>query len=301
MKIPPAREQIEKISAVPRWVHTTVKLAIGAVSDFSKKNGQLMAAGLAYYMMFSVSPVLVIAMAVTSAVIGRETAHRVLLERTGELLGADAAEAVSNMTRDIDVLAGGLTASLLAGIVLLWGATRVFAALQGSLDTIWEVPQSTSIAMGVLQILRSRLVAFLMVLSLGLVLLATMMLETVGSTVETLITRYTPFDPHLGTIGERVAAGLVRALCLAAIYRGLPACKIAWRHVWLAGVITTLMLSFGHSLIGWYIRTSGMQSAYGAASSVIALLFSFYYAAFVFLCGAQFSKTIATRTRGLAA
>lgn len=273
------------------------RLVWSAVVEFQNNKGSLMAAGLAYFMLISASPLFVVAIAFAGLILGREEAQAVLLGRVGDVIGADAAENVASQLREVGFSSGRLVASLIATAVLFYGATRAFAALQQSLDAIWGVPVSTSIRRGLLQVVRSRLLAFVMVLALGLVMLATMMLETIGGTAEKLLERYTMIHPDLGSGTMRLASIALRGTCLAAVYKGLPACRVAWRDVWLAGLVTALMLSFGHTLIGWYVAHSGLKSAYGAAGSVIVLLFSFYYAAFIVLLGAQFSKVLATNRR----
>jgi membrane protein len=272
-----------------------VRLVLDTVSAFQKNECSLMAAGLAYYGLISVSPVFVVGVAVLGVILGREEAQQAVLHRVGETLGTDAAETIAGLVRSFSVFSGGAIASLIAAGVLFYGATRVFAALQSSMEIIWEVPRTTSVGQGILHTVRSRLVAFAMVLMLGGVILATMLLETIGSTVEKGIEQYTALDPDFGSIGTRLAAVLVRALGLAVLYRTLPACKIAWRDVLPAGLLTAILLGVGHTLFGLYVSHSGIKSAYGAAGSIIVLLFSFYSAAFVVLFGAQFAKTYTAR------
>lgn len=279
------------------WLRLAGRLTLRAVAEFQDKRCSMLAAGLAYYALISASPLLIVAVAVAGSILGRDAAQQALLDRVGAMFGADAAEAVSQLMNDTSLFSGSATASLIAAAVLFFGATRTFAALQGSFDVIWEVPKSTSMRMGIIHILRSRLLAFVMVLSIGIVMLAAMMLETLGSTLEMLLERNTRFDPNLGSTANEVVSILVRATCLAAIYRGLPARTIAWRDVWLAGLLSAILLSFGHTLVGLYVAHSGVQSAYGAAGSIIVLLFAFYYAAFVVLLGAQFAKVYATERR----
>lgn len=282
---------------ITNWMRSAGRLTFDAVAEFQDKRCSMMAAGLAYYTLISASPLLVVAIAIAGAVLGRKEAREVLLGRIDAMFGADTAETMAQLINDIGLFSGGVAASLVAAAVLFYGSTRAFAALQGSLDVIWEVPKSSSMRMGIMHILRSRLLAFVMVLAIGLVMLATMMLETVGSATEMLLERHAHLHLEFGSAPNQLVSVLVRALCLAAVYRGLPACTIAWSDVWPAGLLSAILLSFGHTLIGLYVAHSGVQSAYGAAGSVIVLLFSFYYAAFVVLFGAQFAKVYAAQRR----
>jgi membrane protein len=252
-----------------------------------------MAAGLAYYALISVSPVFVVGVAVIGSILGRQEAREAILERVSAVLGDHAAGTVADLVMEPKVFSGGVMASLIAAAVLLYGSTRTFAALQSSLDIMWEVPPSTSIRKGILHVLRTRLLAFCMVLLIGVVMLITMTLETIGTSVGQIIEAYTTFNPRLGSVGARIATVIVRAGALTLVYRELPSCKVSWRDAWPAGLLAAILLSSGQMLIGLYVSLSGVKSAFGAAASVIVLLLSLYYAAFVVLLGGQFSKVYA--------
>ncbi len=263
------------------------------VAAFQRNQGSLMAAGLAYYALISVSPLFVVGVAVVGSILGLAEAREVILQRIGAVFGDQAAGAVADMVMEPNVFSGGVTASLIAIAVLLYGSTRTFAALQSSLNLIWEVPPSTSIRKGILHVIRTRLIAFIMVLAIGLVMLITMTLETIGAAVGQVISEYTTFDPKLGSIGARIAAMLLRAGALMLAYRELPLCKVSWRDVWPAGLLAAILVSSGQTLIGFYVSFGGVRSAFGAAASIIVLLFALYYAALVVLLGGQFSKVYA--------
>ena len=102
---------------------------------------------------------------------------------------------------------------------------------------MWEVPPSTSIRKGILQVIRTRLLAFCMVLLIGVVMLITMTLETIGTSVGQIIKEYTTFNPTLGSVGARIASVLLRAGALTLVYRELPSCKVSWRNAWPAGLL----------------------------------------------------------------
>ncbi len=177
----------------------------------------------------------------------------------------------------------------------MYGSTRAFAGLQSALDVIAEKPPPASVRLGVLKVLPSRLLAVVLVLATGVVIVAGMALETLGSTLGGLLSDYLPRGSVVEVFGYRIVSILLRTCCLAAVYRVLPWHRPSWRVVWPAGLLAAVLLSLGHSLIGWYITYLGVKSAYGAAGSVIALLFSFYYVASVVLFGAQFGKAYSSK------
>jgi membrane protein len=273
------------------------RITINTIAGFQKNQGSLMAAGLAYYLLISASPLLVIAVAVASAILGYEQAQLAARERIVAVVGPDAGASASELLQDVELFSGGIIASLIALAVLFYGSTRAFAALQGSLDVIWECQPSTTIRKGILLVVRSRLIAFLMVVAVGVLMLTTLAIQTAGASIETLLDRYTSVDPEFSSIGNSIALFVVRGLCLAVVYRALPSRKIAWRDVWPAALLSMVLLSFGHALIRTYVAYSGARSAYTAAGSVIVLLFSFYFASFVVLLGAQFAKACADHRR----
>jgi membrane protein len=266
------------------------RLTFATIAAFQKNQCSLMAGGLAYFLLISASPLCVVAVAFIGMILGEEPAQQAALSRVDSIFGAEAAALVARMIQGVDLFSGGVAASIIAILVLFYGSTRAFAALQSALDVIWESPWSGSIRVGVVQILRSRLLAFLMVLALGLLMLVTWTLDAFSATVMKQMGDAIPLGSRLVSSGNRIFLTLLRVACLVIIYRSLPARKISWRDVWPGALLGVVLLSFGHSLIRRYVIYSGVNSAFGAAGSVIALLLSFYYLAFVVLLGAQFAK-----------
>jgi membrane protein len=266
------------------------RIILDTIAGFHKNQGALMAAGLAYYLLISASPLLIIAVAVVSAILGQEQAQMAMHERLEGVVGPDAAASVSGLLQDVELFSGGMVASLIAIAALLYGSTRAFAALQGSFDVIWESQSSSTIRQGILLVVRSRLIAFLMVVAVGVLFLTTVAIQTAGAGLATWIERYLSVDREIWSIGNPVALLVVRTLALVAVYRWLPSRKIAWRDAWAAALLSVVLLRFGHLLIAAYVDYGGAYSAYTAAGSIIVLLFAFYFGAFVVLLGAQFAK-----------
>jgi membrane protein len=279
-------------------IRSFVDLILGTVSAFGRNQGTLMSAGLAYYLLLSVSPIFVVAIAVAGMILGRTEAQQALGQRLTDTLGPEVAETAIQLIDSGGLSAGGGAATLIAVVVLFYGATNAFSALQSSLDVIWEIPSSASIRKGLLALLRSRLLAFVMVLGLvGLVLLTTV-LDTIGTAAGNLIESQTRIDLDLGSAGKRLSSFALKIVALTTIFKALPTCGVSWRAALPGGILAALLLSFGHTLIGWYVTYGSVQSAYGAAGSIIILLVAFYYSAFVVLLGGQFSKAYAGFRRG---
>lgn len=279
------------------WLKRACSLVVTTIAEFQKNQGSLMAGGLAYFLLISASPLFVVAVASIGIFFGEDSAQQAALSRVDSIFGQEAASMVARMIRDVDLFSGGISASIIAVVVLFYGSTRAFAALQSALDVIWEIPRSRSIRVGVLQILRSRLLAFLMVMALGLLMLVTWTLDAFSAMLLEQMGDGIPLGAKLVSTGNRVFLTLLRVACLVIIYRSLPATKISWRDVWPGALLGVLLLSFGHTLIRRYVLFSGVSSAFGAAGSVIVLLLSFYYLAFVVLLGAQFAKVYGDQRR----
>jgi membrane protein len=266
------------------------RLVVDTMTRFQNNRCPTLAAGVAYYLLISTSPVFFVAIAVAGSILGRQQAEQALLGRVDSVLGSTAAETVQSLVRDPRLFSGGITASVVALVVLVYGSTRAFSGLQSALDVIWEKPPSVSVRLGIFEFIRARLLALVLALATGGLLLAGLALETLSSTLSGLLASYLTEAPTLGVFGYRVAMVLLRACCLAVVYRLLPWRAVSWRVAWPAGLLASVLLSLGHSLLGGYIAHGGLRSAYGAAGSVIALLFSFYFLAYVVLLGAQVGK-----------
>ena len=254
-----------------------------------------MGAALAFYTMFSLAPVLLIAITLAGLVFSQEIASAAVLEQLRAFVGEQGAQVVQAMLESARLSDSGPTATLIGVVLLLVGATTVLAELQNALDRIWQVPQDqpdkapTGFSSGVWNILRTRLLSFGIVLSVGFLLLVSLVLTALLSIVTAWLGAGTPGWTlmvqwlNMG-VGFALTAGM-----FALIYKLMPRARVAWRDVWIGAVATALLFTVGKSLIGLYIGTSGVGSAYGAAGSLAVLLIWVYYSAQVFLLGAEFT------------
>ncbi len=254
-----------------------------------------LAAALAYYTVFSISPLLVIAVAIAGAFFGDETAQAKITDQLIALVGRDGVkpilQALNNMSQPKNIS----VASLISILVLILGASGIFAQLQDALNTVWKVkPQP---GQGLLLFLRKRLSSFIMVLAIGFLLMLSLVLSAVVST----LSRYrTDFLPGSAVLWENldfiVSFGLVTFLfCL--MFKYVPDVKIAWKDVLVGSIITALLFLFGKFLLGLYISKGSLGSAYGAAGSLIIFLAWVYYSAQIILLGAEFTQ-VYTRMYG---
>jgi membrane protein len=258
------------------------------INDRASRKG----AALAFYTVFSLAPLLIIAISIAGLFFGEEAARGEILVQMRDLLGPDGARAVQAVIENAAEPATGIWATLVGLVTLLVGATTALAELKDDLDEIWDAPPER--IRGFWYLVRKRMLSVGMILALGFLLLVSLALSAVTAAVS----RLWGLDDSTSILLQLVNFGfsfvLVTAL-FAMIYKILPAVRIAWRDVTIGAIITALLFSIGKLLIGVYLGNSAIASTYGAAGSVILVLVWVYYSAQIFLLGAEFTKVYAFR------
>jgi membrane protein len=258
------------------------------INDRASRKG----AALAFYTVFSLAPLLIIAISIAGLFFGEEAARGEILVQMRDLLGPDGARAVQAVIENAAQPGTGVWATLVGLATLLVGATTALAELKDDLDEIWDAPPER--IRGFWYLVRKRMLSVGMILALGFLLLVSLALSAVTAAVS----RLWGLDDSTSILLQLVNFGfsfvLVTAL-FAMIYKILPAVRIAWRDVTIGAIITALLFSIGKLLIGVYLGNSAIASTYGAAGSVILVLVWVYYSAQIFLLGAEFTKVYAFR------
>jgi membrane protein len=187
----------------------------------------------------------------------------------------------------------GGTATAIGTATALFGATVVFAELQSSLNSIWNVKSEAGIGLG--RIIYIRAVSFGLVLGIGLLLLVSLALSATLSAISEFLSNDVPVPPFLLTaLNHGISFGMI-PLLLALAYKLLPDAPVAWSDVWFGAVVTAVLLAVGKSIIGEYLGRSSLTSVYGAAGSLVIILAWVYYSAQVFFFGAELTKVYASR------
>ena len=258
--------------------------ASGWIDDYA----QSMGAALAYYTMFSIAPLLLIAISIAGLVFGDQAARGEIFSQLEGMLGAAGALAVQGLLESVRKPTESVTATVFGGVLLLIGATSVFGELQDALDRIWRAPARAGQS-GVWGLIRARLLSFGMILGIGFLL----MVSLVASAALAALTKW--WSPVLGdwamaaSIIELSSSFLVITVVFAMIYKIIPRVRIDWKDVWIGAVATALLFTAGKFLIGLYIGRSGIASSFGAAASLVVVLVWVYYSAQIFLLGAEFT------------
>jgi membrane protein len=275
----------------PAEIAVIIKKTIAAwlAHDSSSKG-----AAMAFYTLFAIAPILVIVIGIASSFLGRNVAQANVQGELRALIGPNGATAVQALVASANYhLRSGL-AEAIGIVVLLVGASSVFAELQAALDRIWEIPESSA-AERWWDFLRARALSFGMVFGVGLLLL----LSLIATTMLNVFSRWLggfieEWHAVLAALDALLSFG-VTTLLFALIYRFVPRAKITWGDVWIGGAVTATLFTIGNAAIGLYLGRASLLSAYGAAGSFVVLLLWVYYSAQIFLLGAEFTCVFAYR------
>jgi membrane protein len=249
-----------------------------------------MGAALAYYTVFSLAPLVLVAIAIAGLVFGEKAAQGEIADEIQNVVGPTVAAAIQSMLESARDATGSTTASIIGIVLLIFGASGVFVQLQSSLNAIWDVPTRTT--GGLWGFIRTRLLSFAMVLVIGFLLLVSLIVSTALSAMTGYLA---PGQVALyELINQVVSFGLITVL-FALIFKYLPECPVKWDDVWIGAAVTALLFILGKYLIGLYLAKGGAASAYGAAGSLVIILLWVYYASQILLFGAQFTQVFATR------
>jgi len=258
-----------------------------AVSSWSDDYAPSMGAAIAYYTVFSVAPLLLIVISIAGLVFGQEAARGEIVSQLGGLMGADTAKAIEGLIVSVSKPGKGVLSSIIGVVVLLVGATTVFAELQDALDRIWRAPARPK--SGLWGLLRARVLSFGLILAVGFLLIASLV---VSAGLSALGKWWAPlfggWEVLLQVVNFVVSFGLITVI-FALIYKIMPRVHVDWHDVWIGAAVTALLFTIGKFLIGLYIGKSSVASGFGAAGSLVVILLWVYYSAQIFLLGAEFT------------
>lgn len=268
----------------------------GAAVKWQTDNVFRLAASLAFYTIFSLAPLMLIAVGIASLFFSRQTAVNQLTYELQLLVGAKGAEVVRQVLESANDLGKGVWAIAVGIVTLLFGASAVFAELQAALNIIWGV--KAKIRRGVLlDLIVDRLRSFSIAIGVGFLLLVSLVLSAILSGVRDYLTYWMPAFPWVWEALNIGASFVLITLLFAMIYKYLPDVKLQWRDVWTGAAVTSLLFTVGKYLIGIYLGRTATANAYGAAGSFVVLLIWIYYSASISFFGAEFTCIYARQHR----
>jgi membrane protein len=264
-----------------------------AVMEWNEDKAPRLGAALAYYTIFSLAPLLIIAIAVAGLVFGQEAAQGQIVDQFRALVGQSGAELIENMIAGARRPSTSILAAGIGLVTLLVGALGVFGQLQDALNTIWEVMPRPG--RGIPGLVKDRLLSLTMVLGVAFLLLVSLVISAGFGALGNWIGRQLPGLEALLDIVNVVVSFGITTLLFALMFKYIPDAVIAWGEVWIGAVITSLLFTLGKLLIGLYLGNSSIGSSYGAAGSLVLLLLWVYYSAQIFFFGAEFTQVYAHR------
>jgi membrane protein len=276
-------------------MHSFWSLLSETFNKWMEDKAQRLGAALAYYAAFSCAPLLVLLLAIVGFFY-KENTLPLIQHEIALVAGRNAAEAIVASIRGVKDSGGGGIATVLSFATLMIGATGMFAQLQDAMNTIWEVTPRPRQFWA--DILRTRLLSFLLVLSIGILLLVSLVLSTFLATASAYFKNLLPFTAAVWPFVDFGFSFAITTMLFAAIFKILPDVHIAWSDVWLGAATTAALFAIGKIAIGFYLGRSSLTSAYGAAGSLLVLLAWVYYSSQILFFGAEFTWVYTKRYKG---
>lgn len=266
-----------------------------AFTDWKNDDAPRLGAALSYYTIFSLAPLLLIAVAIAGLAFGREAAQGRIVDEIGGVLGESGAEAIQAMVANARKPSEGILATILGVLALLFGASGAFNELRQAMNTVWDVPKREG--GGIKAIVKDRILSFAMVLSIGFLLLVSLVLSAGLSAMGEVMGGFLTERLHLLQIVTAVVSLAVVTVLFAMIFKFLPDAQpaIAWKDVWTGAFVTAILFTIGKLGLGIYLGRGTVGSAYGAAGSLIVILMWVYYAAQILFFGAELTQVFASR------
>jgi membrane protein len=276
-----------------RKLHSIYELARDSAYACVQGNLFTHGAALAYYTVFAIAPMFVIALAIAGFCFGRDAASHELFGQVQQLIGHQGAQAIQTAVSAAAKVKTGLFATAVAIGTLLVASTGVFVQLQNSLNHFWGVqPQP---GRTIRNFIRHRVMSFAMVVGIGFLLLVSLVVNAGLNAVGEFFGRFLSAQAIVLQIADPIVSLLVITLLFTMIFKVLPDLKIAWRDVWFGGLATAILFNIGKNLIGLYLAHSSVTSIYGAVGSLVVILVWVYYSSLILFLGGQLTCEFANR------
>jgi membrane protein len=268
-----------------------VRIFGAALQAWWDDNVPRLGASLAYYMLFAIAPVLLVAIAIAGLVFGPEAVRGEIVGQLDHLVGREGARAIQNLLEGASQPRAGKLAAAIGGVTFIVAATGAFLELQAAFNTIWRVTPKPGLDFK--GFLMDRVRSFGLVVAIGFLLMVSLAVSAALAAISAWVGRRAPGLPILwNALNLLVSLAVISAL-FAMLYRVLPDVELRWRDVATGAVVTAILFTVGKQIIGFYLGQSTAASTYGAAGSVIVLLLWVYYASQIVLLGAEFTRVYA--------
>jgi membrane protein len=266
-----------------------VKLLKDTVLAFIDDGALSRGAAIAFYATTSIAPILLIVVAIAGLAFGRDAAENAITAQFSSLMGDQTAQMLQAAVASASGKSSGVIATAIGLVTLLVTASGVFGEMQTALNAIWKAkPAGTTVS----RLVRARVASLGLVVTLGFLLMVSLVVSAGLSAFGTYLNGILPFGKLILSALNLVVSVLLLSVLFGAVYKILPDRRLEWRDVAIGAVMTAVLFTIGKSLIGWYIGSSAVASSYGAAGALIILLLWVYYSAQIFLLGSEMTKVL---------
>jgi membrane protein len=272
-----------------RLIRQAWDIVVDAAMGWLDNEAMTRGAAIAFYTIFALAPFVILVTAIAGLVIGRQAAQDALMNEIGQLIGREAVTTLQNLATSANNAQTGALATIFGISTILVGATTVFVELQTSLNRIWKAKRSA--APSITWLVKVRLKGLALIGVIGFLLIVSLVVSAILAAFSRWFSGVLPDMFVLLWVTNLISSLAVFTVLFALVYRTLPDTKIHWRDLWLGAAITALLFTIGKSMIGLYLGTSGVTSAYGAAGSFVLILLWVYYSATIFLFGAEITRS----------
>jgi membrane protein len=263
-------------------------------SDFSDDKVMKYSASLSYYTVFSIAPILIIIISIAGIFFGREAVQGQIFGQIRGLVGTDAAAQIQDMIGKTHRAGNNFVATIVSTIILVVGATGIFGEIQDSINSIWGLKSKPK--RGIIKILLNRVISFSLIISLGFILMVSLVLSAFITAVsERLGSVFPGSGVVFVSVIDQVISFVVISFLFAVIFKFLPDARIKWRDVSKGALVTGLLFIIGRYLIGLYVAKTNVGNVYGAAGSIIIIMVWVYYTAVILYFGAEFTKVYSVK------
>ncbi len=284
------RETRPEIKSRLNLVETLTALLRQAGAAWLDDNAPTLGAALAFYTLFSLAPVLIVAVSVAGFAFGEKAAQGEIVRQFQGLMGVQGAGAIETILQSTNHPGLGVLATALGLLAILVGASGAFNELQDALNIIWKVNSTKSFWRVAL---RHRFFSLGLVVATGFLLLTSLVITAFLAAAGRLIGTLLPVSIVVLESMNFIFSFVVITLLFALIFKFIPDTTIPWRDVWMGAAVTSLLFTMGKVIIGFYLGHSALTSAYGAAASLVIFLVWIYYSAQILLFGAEITHIYA--------
>lgn len=277
-------------------IGTYLRLLKASFEEFSADNVVKLSASLAYYTVFSIGPLLLVLISLAGLFFEKEAITGEIYGQMKTLIGKDGAEQLINIIQNIREQNSAAKYSIIGSVVLIFGATGVFADIQDSINYIWAIKAKPK--KGWLKFITNRLLSFSLIVGIGFLMIVSLFVNTLTDLLTNRLQQLLNIEMVLLLKGINILIlFLVISLLFAIVYKVLPDARIRWKDAFVGARFTAVLFIIGKFLIGYYLGNSSF-SAYGAAAAVIIILSWVYYTSIILYFGAEFTKVYALSRGG---